>query len=138
MQSQPSSPSPTCAPEPADTPAPGPAVRVLTVDDSASMRALLRSALASRGFAVEQCEDGQEALEWLASNEVDVIITDINMPRLDGFGLIEKLRTSALHADRPILVLTTESSDEKKQRARRAGATGWIVRPFDAEKLTTA
>ncbi|MEM7689771.1 MAG: response regulator [Pseudomonadota bacterium] len=108
------------------------------MDDSASMRALLRSALTSRGFAVEQCEDGQEALEWLAVNEVDAIITDINMPRLDGFGLIEKLRTSALHADRPILVLTTESSDEKKQRARQAGATGWIVKPFDADKLTTA
>ena len=113
-------------------------VRVLTVDDSASMRALLRSALSSRGFAVEQCEDGQEALEWLASHEVDVIITDINMPRLDGFGLIEKLRTSALHAYRPILVLTTESSDEKNQRARLAVATGWIVKPFDADKLTTA
>ncbi|MDJ0977116.1 MAG: response regulator [Erythrobacter sp.] len=111
---------------------------MLTVDDSASMRALLRSALASRGFQVEQCEDGQEALEWLAENEVDVIITDINMPRLDGFGLIEKLRGSTLHADRPILVLTTESSDEKKRRARNAGATGWIVKPFDAEKLTTA
>ncbi|ODS99905.1 MAG: Fis family transcriptional regulator [Erythrobacter sp. SCN 62-14] len=102
------------------------------------MRALLRSALTSRGFAVAQAEDGQEALEWLAANEVDVIITDINMPRLDGFGLIEKLRTSALHSDRPILVLTTESSDDKKQRARNAGATGWIVKPFDAEKLTTA
>jgi len=114
------------------------ATRVLTVDDSASMRALLRNALVSRGFEVEQCEDGQEALEWLAGNEVDVIITDINMPRLDGFGLIERLRSSALHADRPILVLTTESSDEKKQRARQAGATGWIVKPFDAEKLTTA
>jgi two-component system, chemotaxis family, chemotaxis protein CheY len=113
-------------------------ISVLTVDDSASMRALLRSALTSRGFAVAQAEDGQEALEWLAANEVDVIITDINMPRLDGFGLIEKLRTSALHSDRPILVLTTESSDEKKQRARSAGATGWIVKPFDAEKLTTA
>jgi two-component system chemotaxis response regulator CheY len=113
-------------------------IRVLTVDDSASMRAQQQGALTSRGFAVEQCEDGQEALEWLASNEVDVIITDINMPRLDGFGLIEKLRTSALHAERPILVLTTESSDEKKQRARNAGATGWIVKPFDADKLTAA
>ena len=110
-------------------------IRVLTVDDSASMRALLLGALTSRGFAVEQCEDGQEALEWLASNEVDVIITDINMPRLDGFGLIEKLRTSALHAERPILVLTTESSEEKKQRARNAGATGWIVKPFNPDKL---
>ncbi len=67
-----------------------------------------------------------------------MIITDINMPRLDGFGLIEKLRSSALHAERPILVLTTESSDEKKQRARNAGATGWIVKPFDADKLTAA
>lgn len=113
-------------------------IRVLTVDDSASMRALLLGALTSRGFAVEQAEDGQQALEWLASNEVDVIITDINMPRLDGFGLIEKLRSSALHAERPILVLTTESSDEKKQRARNAGATGWIVKPFDADKLTAA
>lgn len=122
----------------AEDASPTPSVRVLTVDDSASMRALLRGALSSRGFEVEQCEDGQEALEWLAGNEVDVIITDINMPRLDGFGLIEKLRSTALHADRPILVLTTESSDEKKQRARQAGATGWIVKPFDAEKLTTA
>lgn len=113
-------------------------IRVLTVDDSPSMRALLLGALTSRGFAVEQAEDGQQALEWLAANEVDVVITDINMPRLDGFGLIEKLRASALHADRPILVLTTESSDEKKQRARNAGATGWIVKPFDADKLSTA
>lgn len=113
-------------------------ISVLTVDDSASMRALLRAALTSSGFDVEQCEDGQEALEWLETNEVDVVLTDINMPRLDGFGLIEKLRETALHADRPILVLTTESSDEKKMRARRAGATGWIVKPFDAQKLTAA
>ena len=123
-------------PSPADSPSSQ--VSVLTVDDSASMRALLRAALTANGFNVSQAEDGQEALEWLASNEVDVVITDINMPRLDGFGLIEKLRTTALHADRPILVLTTESSDEKKARARNAGATGWIVKPFDAEKLTTA
>jgi two-component system chemotaxis response regulator CheY len=113
-------------------------VSVLTVDDSASMRALLRAALTSNGFHVEQAEDGQEALEWLATNEVDVVLTDINMPRLDGFGLIERLRETALHADRPILVLTTESSDEKKTRAKNAGATGWIVKPFDATKLTAA
>lgn len=113
-------------------------VSVLTVDDSASMRALLRTALTSSGFKVEQAEDGQEALEWLETNEVDVVLTDINMPRLDGFGLIEKLRESALHADRPILVLTTESSDEKKAQAKNAGATGWIVKPFDAAKLTAA
>ena len=113
-------------------------VSVLTVDDSISMRALLRAALTSNGFKVEQAEDGQEALEWLATNEVDVVLTDINMPRLDGFGLIEKLRETTPHADRPILVLTTESSDEKKMRAKTAGATGWIVKPFDAAKLTAA
>ena len=112
--------------------------RILTVDDSASMRALLFHALASHSFEVIQAEDGIEALEWLDTNEVDVIITDINMPRLDGFGLIEQLRAGTRHRDKPILVLSTENSDEKKQRARLAGATGWIVKPFDAEKLATA
>ncbi len=112
--------------------------RILTVDDSASMRALLLNALQQEGFNVEQAVDGQDALDWLATNEVDVIITDINMPRLDGFGLIERLRESARHADRPILVLSTESSDEKKRRARDAGATGWIVKPFNADKLAAA
>ncbi len=113
-------------------------LRILTVDDSASMRALLLHALDSRGFHVAQADDGQSALEWLAANDVDVIITDINMPRLDGFGLIERLRACERHCDRPILVLSTESSDEKKARARAAGATGWIVKPFDAEKLAAA
>ncbi|MEE4200718.1 MAG: response regulator [Erythrobacter sp.] len=113
-------------------------MRVLTVDDSASMRALLHATLKSRGFEVEQAEDGAEALEWLRENQVDLVITDINMPRLDGFGLIERLREGRVHEGRPILVLTTESSDSKKARARAAGATGWIVKPFDADKLTTA
>lgn len=112
--------------------------RILTVDDSASMRALLNHALTSNGFEVAQADDGVSALEWLAVNEVDVVITDINMPRLDGFGLIEQVRGGTKHRDRPILVLTTESSDEKKDRARRAGATGWIVKPFDTEKLVAA
>jgi two-component system chemotaxis response regulator CheY len=102
------------------------------------MRALLNHALSNNGFDVVQAEDGIEALEWLATNEADVVITDINMPRLDGFGLIERLRGGSRHRDRPILVLTTESSDEKKARARQAGATGWIVKPFDTEKLIAA
>lgn len=114
------------------------ALRILTVDDSASMRALLLHALSSRGFDVVQADDGQSALQWLVTNDVDVIITDINMPRLDGFGLIEHLRSGERHCDRPILVLSTESSDEKKARARAAGATGWIVKPFDADKLVAA
>ncbi|MFK4872284.1 MULTISPECIES: response regulator [unclassified Novosphingobium] len=112
--------------------------RILTVDDSASMRALLNHALSANGFDVAQADDGLSALEWLAVNEVDVVITDINMPRLDGFGLIEKVRGGTRHRDRPILVLTTESSDEKKARARAAGATGWIVKPFDTDKLVAA
>lgn len=115
-------------------------IHVLTVDDSASMRALLRAALSSRGYAVSQAEDGVAALEWLSTNggEIDVIVTDINMPRMDGFGLIETLRGQTRFRDCPILVLSTESSDEKKARARSAGATGWIVKPFDAEKLDAA
>lgn len=113
-------------------------IRILTVDDSASMRALLLHALSDQGFNVAQAVDGMAALEWLALNEVDIVITDINMPRLDGFGLIERLRAGSRHRDRPILVLTTESSDEKKARARSAGATGWIVKPFDPGKLVAA
>lgn len=115
-------------------------IHVLTVDDSASMRALLRAALTSRGYLVSQAEDGVAALEWLSGNaeDVDVIVTDINMPRMDGFGLIEELRGQVRFRDCPILVLSTESSDEKKARARSAGATGWIVKPFDADKLDSA
>lgn len=114
------------------------AIHVLTVDDSKSMRALLRAALSSRGYEVSQAEDGVDALEWLTHNSVDVIVTDINMPRMDGFGLIDALRAQARFRDCPILVLSTESSDEKKARARSAGATGWIVKPFDADKLDQA
>lgn len=117
---------------------PNPKTRILTVDDSATMRSLLRHALVGQGFEVEQADDGISALEWLATNDCDVIITDINMPRLDGFGLIERVRAGGAHVHRPILVLSTESSDEKKARARNAGATGWIIKPFDAEKLAAA
>jgi len=112
--------------------------QILTVDDSPSMRMLLRVALTERGYDVEQAEDGLEALDWLGDNKPHVIITDINMPRMDGFELIESLRTEGDHQTVPILVLSTESSDEKKNRARSAGATGWIVKPFDPDKLAAA
>jgi two-component system chemotaxis response regulator CheY len=116
-----------------------PMTRILTVDDSRSMRALVRMTLKGDGFDVVEAEDGQAALDWLESNEVDLIITDINMPRLDGFGFIEKLRSEQrCHVGRPILVLSTENTDDKRTRARDAGATGWIVKPFDPELLVAA
>jgi two-component system chemotaxis response regulator CheY len=112
---------------------------ILTVDDSPSMRMLLRSSLTEQGHSIHEVEDGVAALEWLASHDLpDLMITDINMPRLDGFGLVEAVRAKPGCRQMPILVLTTESSDQKKARARDAGATGWIVKPFDPDKLAAA
>ena len=94
---------------------------VLTVDDSRTMRDMLRVALSSAGYSVIQAEDGQHGLDVLAGSHPDVIITDINMPRLDGFGFIEGVRGDSRMRAVPILVLSTESDVEKKQRARAAG-----------------
>ena len=110
---------------------------IMTVDDSPSMRMLLRVALTDLGYSVVEAEDGVHALEKLDGFQPDLLITDINMPRMDGFGLIAEVRGQGRRS-LPILVLTTESSDEKKQRARDAGATGWIVKPFHPEKLAAA
>jgi two-component system chemotaxis response regulator CheY len=109
---------------------------ILTVDDSRMMREMLLQVLRAAGFSVVQAEDGVEGLEVLERSAPDVIITDINMPRLDGYGFIEGVRSSGRAT--PILVLSTESSADKKDRARRAGATGWIVKPFDAQSLLGA
>ncbi len=112
---------------------------VLTVDDSKSMRELLKLALSSQGFSVSQAVDGVHGLEVLREQAPpDVIITDINMPRMNGFEFIEGVRSTDAYRTIPILVLTTESDAEKKARARKAGATGWIVKPFDAAKLADA
>lgn len=111
---------------------------VLTVDDSRTMRDMLRLALVDAGFEVVQAEDGVHGLEVLEGSAPDVIITDINMPRLDGFGFIEGVRKDVRHRGVPILVLTTESDPQKKDRARQAGATGWIVKPFNPSKLVDA
>jgi two-component system chemotaxis response regulator CheY len=110
-------------------------IKVLTVDDSRTMRDMLRLALAGGDFAVTQAVDGEHGLEVLSESGADVIITDINMPKLDGFGFIERVREDADYRATPILVLTTESDPEKRARAREAGATGWIVKPFNPEKL---
>ncbi|MBE7184365.1 MAG: response regulator [Methylobacterium mesophilicum] len=111
---------------------------ILTVDDSRTMRDMLRVALNGAGFNVVQAEDGVHGLEVLAQNAPDVIITDINMPRMDGFGFIENVRRDQRCRVIPILVLTTESDAAKKARAREAGATGWIVKPFNTTKLCDA
>ncbi|WAC59801.1 response regulator [Brevundimonas sp. SL130] len=114
---------------------------VLTVDDSRTMRDMLLMALEDAGYTVIQAVDGIDGLETLAAqgpDSIDVVITDINMPRMDGFGFIEGMRADPNHRVTPVLVLTTESDAEKKARARAAGATGWIVKPFDPIKLVDA
>jgi len=113
---------------------------ILTVDDSRTMRDMLAMALNDAGFNVVQAVDGEDGLAVLDAHsaDVDVIITDINMPKLDGFGFIEGVRKDARHRATPILVLTTESDSSKKDRARQAGATGWIVKPFNPVKLIDA
>ena len=112
---------------------------VLTVDDSRTMRDMLLLALEGAGYRVIQAEDGVHGLEVLAaSGGADVVITDINMPRMDGFGFIQGVRANPAYNLSPILVLTTESDAAKKARAREAGATGWIVKPFDPAKLVDA
>jgi two-component system chemotaxis response regulator CheY len=111
---------------------------VLTVDDSRTMRDMLMIALSGAGYSVVQAEDGVHGLEVLEGTTPDVIITDINMPRMDGFGFIENVRSDKRLRAVPILVLTTESDPAKKDRARAAGATGWIVKPFDPAKLNDA
>lgn len=111
---------------------------ILTVDDSKTMREMLKAVLADAGMNVLQAEDGVHGLEVLEGATPDVIITDINMPRMDGFGFIEAVRTNGKLRSIPILVLTTESTGEKKNRARQAGASGWIIKPFDPVKLLGA
>lgn len=111
---------------------------ILAVDDSRTMRDMIRMCLVPAGFNVHLAEDGVDGIEVLGGIDPDAIITDINMPRMDGFGFIDAVRAQEEHRATPILVLTTESAPELKQRARTAGATGWIVKPFDPQKLVKA
>ena len=114
-------------------------MQILAVDDSRTMRDMVRLTLTSAGFHAHLAEDGVHGLEVLDEIEPpDAIITDINMPRMDGFGFINAVREQEEFRAIPILVLTTESAQDMKSRARAAGATGWIVKPFDPEKLVKA
>lgn len=108
---------------------------ILAVDDSASMRQMVRYTLEGAGYKVVQAADGVEALEFARSDTVDLVLTDVNMPRMDGIELVRELRALDSYKFVPMLVLTTESGQDTKQRGKQAGATGWIVKPFSPEQL---
>ena len=108
---------------------------VLAIDDSRTIRTLLTMTLEGAGFQVTTAVDGVDGIEKFQSSNPDIVITDVNMPNKDGFGVIEDIRTGNLNRGVPVLVLTTESGGALKERARNAGATGWIVKPFDDASL---
>ena len=108
---------------------------IMTVDDSTSMRQMVRATLRSAGYGVVEAADGQEALEFARNKSVDLVISDVNMPRMDGIRLVSELRDLPSYRLTPLLLLTTESSQDKKMEGKRAGATGWIVKPFNPAQL---
>lgn len=112
-------------------------LRILAIDDSLTMREMLRQTLTEAGFDVVLAEDGVDGLAQLPGAAPDLILTDLNMPNMDGFGLIEAVRKGDVASRVPILVLTTESATTLKERARAAGATGWITKPFDEQSLVS-
>jgi two-component system, chemotaxis family, chemotaxis protein CheY len=107
----------------------------LVVDDSVSIRQMVSFTLTEAGFEILQGSNGQEGLGHLNGQHVDLIVTDLNMPIMDGFDLIRQARARAPYRFTPILVLTTESKDSRKQEGKQAGATGWIVKPFNPQQL---
>lgn len=108
---------------------------ILAIDDSASIRQMVSFTLKSSGYEVVEAVDGQDGLDKAKSKSFNLILTDQNMPRMDGITLIKSLRGLSQYRTVPILMLTTESSDAMKQQGRAAGATGWLVKPFDPQKL---
>jgi len=109
--------------------------RILTVDDSASVRMTTKIALTNAGYSVTEAVDGAEGLSKAKSDSFDLVVTDLNMPNMNGLEMIEELRKSPAHTGLPIIFLTTESDGGLKTRAKAAGATGWMTKPFDPEQL---
>jgi two-component system chemotaxis response regulator CheY len=109
--------------------------RILAVDDSASMRNMVTITLTGAGFEVIQASDGDEALRLARDSSFDLILADVNMPRMNGVALVRALRSEAGYRHTPILMLTTESGADLKREGKAAGATGWIVKPFDPGQL---
>lgn len=108
---------------------------IMTVDDTASMRQMISFTLNSVGHNVVEASDGNEALKLAQEKQVDLVIADINMPNMDGITLVKSLRNLANYKLTPILMLTTESQSTKRQEGKTAGATGWIVKPFNPDQL---
>lgn len=108
---------------------------ILTVDDSASIRQAVKIALTSAGHTVSEAVDGADGLAKASGSSFDLVITDLNMPKMDGLSMIRELRKRASYAGIPILFLTTESDDGVKRQAKAAGATGWITKPFASDQL---
>jgi two-component system chemotaxis response regulator CheY len=108
---------------------------ILIVDDSASMRQLVTFALKDAGYDVIAAVDGKDALGKLTGTKVDMVVTDLNMPNMDGITLIKQLRSSINSKFTPVVMLTTESQESKKQEGKTAGASGWLVKPFTPDKL---
>ncbi len=108
---------------------------LLIVDDSTSMRQMVAFALTGGGYSVVEAEDGIAALDAAKAQKFDAVITDVNMPRMDGIELIRQLRALPNYEFTPLLMLTTESGTDRKSEGRAAGATGWLVKPFDPEQL---
>jgi two-component system chemotaxis response regulator CheY len=109
--------------------------RILAVDDSPSMLRMVSLTLASAGHSVAQAVDGREALAAARVEAFDVVVTDVNMPNMDGIELVQELRGLPAYRYVPLLILTTEATAERKQQGRNAGATGWLVKPFNPERL---
>ena len=109
--------------------------RVLTVDDSNSLRRMVAFTLKRAGHEVVQAADGSEGLTKVQEQKIDLALVDVNMPSMGGIEMVTEMRKLPEYTRTPILMLTTESSDEKKQEGRQAGATGWIVKPFSPEQL---
>jgi two-component system chemotaxis response regulator CheY len=108
---------------------------LLIVDDSNAMRQSLGFILSQAGYTVVQAQDGMDAIQKLEGQVFDLVVTDVNMPNLDGIGLTKHIRGAAKHQFTPVLMLTTESQADKMQEGKAAGATGWIVKPFEEAKL---
>ncbi|MBN4054160.1 response regulator [Nitrospira defluvii] len=110
---------------------------ILAVDDSKSMRQMVSFTLSGAGYDVVEAVDGKDGLEKLNGKTVHLVLTDQNMPNMDGLNMIKSIRSMSQYKMLPILMLTTEASDDMKRQGKEAGATGWLVKPFDPDKLLT-